>query len=93
MKPLFGKRTRPLTEHALGILRGLLDDPRMVHTVNPGVVNRLLRENLVVEKRRVLLITDAGRRRVCVKISSQVPLLRRGRSGLVGRPAAKERRR
>ncbi len=47
MLPLNGTKTHPLTEHALHALRGLNAlGPRPKGTFNPGIVNRLLREEL-----------------------------------------------
>ncbi len=47
MKPMNGSVTHPLSAHALEVLRRLAvaDIPRQ--EINPGVVNRLFRENLV----------------------------------------------
>lgn len=73
MKPLNGEKTHPLTAHALAELRDLTRGPEPRQSINPGVVNRLLREALVesvdlpspypTHKRRLiehLRITDAG---------------------------------
>lgn len=75
--PLNGTRTHPLSAHAIAELRNIALDPVPRCTVNPGVANRLERENLVDvvhlpspfpthHKRGIhniphLRITDAGR--------------------------------
>lgn len=71
---LNGGKTRPLTAHALAELRSLLAGPRPTQAFNPGVVDRLTREDLATigrmpspyKTRRgtvpALEITDAGRR-------------------------------
>lgn len=46
MKPLNGTKTHPLSEHAREELRNLAKNPIPTVGINPGVVNRLLRENL-----------------------------------------------
>ena len=46
-KPLNGTKTHPLTPHATGVLREISQAPQPQQAVNPGVVNRLLRESLV----------------------------------------------
>jgi hypothetical protein len=71
-----GGQTRPLTPHALGVLRQLAAAPVLRLKINPGVVDRLTREPdpLAEEvdlpspfkvhkggKTRWLQITDAGR--------------------------------
>lgn len=77
MKPLHGEKTRSLSTHALEELRNIAEAPLPRCTVNPGVANRLTRENLVqgiqmgspfpthkganIEH---LEITDAGRERL-----------------------------
>jgi len=59
--PLNGKKTHPLSKHALSVLASL---PLHVHLVNPGVTNRLMREDLAdIFNRggvRFLEITAAG---------------------------------
>lgn len=45
--PLNGTKTHPLSEHALDELRVLARGPRPASEINPGVVNRLLRGELV----------------------------------------------
>lgn len=72
--PLNGKKTHPLSEHALAKLREIHKGPVPCCSVNPGVVNRLLRGALVEEVLLIsklpshrgravthLQITDAGR--------------------------------
>ena len=49
MKPLNGEKTHPLSEHALAELRDIAAAPVPSCAVNPGVINRLLRESLVEE--------------------------------------------
>lgn len=74
MKPLNGEKTHPLSDYARGVLRMLALSPSPVCEVNPGVINRLLREDLArlaphpspfkVHKGKPiehLHITDAGR--------------------------------
>jgi hypothetical protein len=76
-KPLNGTLTHPLTKHALSVLAMIARDPTPRQTVNPGVVDRLSRENLVADALlpspyaihkggdiRFLRITDAGRARL-----------------------------
>jgi len=46
--PLNGTKTHPLSTHALGELRRTVDRPVPVSQINPGVIDRLLREQLVV---------------------------------------------
>lgn len=75
--PLNGTKTHPLSESALGALRSLAHGPIPRQEVNPGVANRLEREDLVDEvdlpspykthkgkKIRFLQINDAGRARL-----------------------------
>jgi hypothetical protein len=45
--PLNGTKTHPLTKHALGELERIAAAPVPRQEVNPGVVDRLLREDLV----------------------------------------------
>lgn len=72
--PLNGSKTHPLSAHALSVLRDLLHQPLPRQRLNPGVVNRLLREALVESTNlpspfathkggtcEHLRITDAGR--------------------------------
>lgn len=74
MKPLNGEKIHPLSDYAHGVLRMLALSPAPVCEVNPGVINRLLREDLArcgphpspfkVHKGKPiehLHITDAGR--------------------------------
>lgn len=44
--PLNGEKTHPLTAHAIGKLRELLDGPQPACGINPGVINRFMREDL-----------------------------------------------
>jgi hypothetical protein len=75
MKPLNGAKTHPLSEHARQLLAEIANTPLAAHAVNPGVTNRLLRENAVElvsmaspfkshkgGKCQFLCITDIGRR-------------------------------
>lgn len=74
MKPLNGEKTHQLTEHAIAELRDLANKPCPRQAVNPGVANRLLRDDLVEsvmlpspfrshsgKPLEHLRITDAGR--------------------------------
>jgi len=74
MKPLNGTKTHPLSEHAKDRLREIEQAPVPTLALNPGVVDRLLRESLVeivqlpspYKKHKGgtcahLRITDAGR--------------------------------
>jgi len=74
-KPLNGTKTHPLTAHALAELRDIASKPCPRQAVNPGVSDRLLREDLVEvvmlpspfkthggKLLEHLEITDAGRR-------------------------------
>lgn len=45
--PLNGAKTHALSAHALAELRRLANYPVAAQEVNPGVVNRLMREDLV----------------------------------------------
>ena len=47
MLPLNGTKTHPLSTFALGVLRDLIGTPKPRQEVNPGVVDRLMRESLV----------------------------------------------
>jgi hypothetical protein len=80
VRPLHGEKTHPLSEHALAELRGLMLAPEPTCGINPGVVNRLRREDLarIVElpspfpthkgrKIAHLEITDAGRARLAAE--------------------------
>lgn len=49
MLPLNGTKTRPLSEHARAVLKDVAQSPAPRSSLNPGVVNRLLRESLVEE--------------------------------------------
>ena len=75
--PLNGTKTHPLSAHAIAELRNIARSPEPTVGVNPGVINRLMRENLVeivllpspfkTHKGRPanhLKITDAGRERL-----------------------------
>jgi hypothetical protein len=64
--PLNGTKTHPLSKHAKGVLADLAKGPISSFLINPGVRNRLCRENLAEETtgrsgRRQYVITDAGR--------------------------------
>jgi hypothetical protein len=74
MTPLNGVKTHPLTANAIEVLRSLVRGPCPSQTINPSVVNRLLREDLVTvidlpspyktnrgKSISHLKITDAGR--------------------------------
>lgn len=74
MTPLNGTETHPLSAHALAELRDIARRPQPCNGINPGVINRLLREGLAetVDLRSPfpthkgsaiphLRITDAGR--------------------------------
>lgn len=84
--PLHGRKTHPLSAHALSVLDDLAKGPIVSSKLNAGVVNRLLREALVrLESRpspfashagrnvkvNVLVITEAGER-VC-RLADLVP--------------------
>lgn len=68
--PLNGTRTHPLSAHAIDVLRDLFRGPVRRHLINPGVRDRLSREDLAEEielplgpKSEMLLyvrITEAG---------------------------------
>lgn len=45
--PLNGTKTHPLSEHALGALRNIALGPVPTQEINAGVINRLLREDLI----------------------------------------------
>lgn len=45
--PLNGLKTHPLSDHAFNALKSLDHGPRPCQDFNPGVSNRLLREELV----------------------------------------------
>lgn len=75
MRPLNGEKTHPLSNHAREELRNINERPLPRSVTNPGVANRLLRENLVelvelpspfnVHKGRLiwhLRITDEGKK-------------------------------
>ncbi len=47
MTPLNGTKTHPLTAHALAELCDIANSPCPRQAVNPGVANRLFREELV----------------------------------------------
>ena len=47
MKPLNGEKTRPLTAHARVVLRLLSHAPRPAQEINPGVIRRLLCDDLI----------------------------------------------
>lgn len=73
MLPLNGTKTHPLTDHARAALRRLRAGPLPRQEFNPGVINRLLREDLIecrmgpspyktrIGEREYAHITDAGR--------------------------------
>lgn len=75
--PLNGTRTHPLTQSAINALRTLRERPFPRQQFNPGVANRLEREDLAIEVslpspyathkgKRIahLQITEAGGRRL-----------------------------
>jgi hypothetical protein len=77
--PLNGTLTHPLTAHALGVLRELTKAAMPTQMINPGVIDRLSREDLIeivslpspyrTHKGRVIphaQITLAGESRVLV---------------------------
>lgn len=45
--PLNGTKTHPLTQHAVAALRSLTMGPLPAQTINPGVINRLMRSSLI----------------------------------------------
>jgi len=47
IKPLNGTKTHPLSDFAREVLRSLCVSAKPCQQVNPGVVNRLMRENLI----------------------------------------------
>lgn len=49
MEPLNGTKTHPLSRHAMAVLEKLEAGPVPRQSINPGVCNRLLREQLVEE--------------------------------------------
>lgn len=69
--PLNGRKTHPLSEHALDVLESLANGRIESYRINAGVINRLMREDLAEpvtvlgqapEKDKFYLrITDAGR--------------------------------
>ncbi|USN14076.1 hypothetical protein PAPPERLAPAPP_04020 [Brevundimonas phage vB_BpoS-Papperlapapp] len=72
--PNNGTKTHPLSAHALGVLRALSRGAMPMQEINPGVSNRLRREDLITEESMVspykthkggkiafAVITDAGR--------------------------------
>lgn len=76
ISPLHGTKTHPLTSHALAELRSLLSGPRPYLEINPGVIDRLMREDFIETvdlpspykvhkggKCRHIRITPAGRDR------------------------------
>jgi len=52
LPPLNGSKTHPLTEHAWLVLVRLQRDPLPTQEINPGVVNRLLREDFIEIQQR-----------------------------------------
>ena len=74
--PLYGTKTHPLSDVALAALRWVARGPLPRHKINPGVTDRLWREDLVeivdlpspYKTKKGLLphlrITDAGRARL-----------------------------
>lgn len=76
LSPLNGTKTHPLTPYALEELRSIVRKPCPYQSVNAGVINRLMREDLVEvyqdtspyathkgQPIRFLRATDAGRER------------------------------
>jgi hypothetical protein len=63
-RPLNGTKTHPLSDHAKGVLEVLAARPLLKHLINPGVRNRLAREELAAIVGDDLVITQAGLRRV-----------------------------
>lgn len=74
MQPLNGTKTHALSAHALDVLADLERAPQPSSTVNPGVINRLMRDALATIEERPspfkahrggtcphLCITQAGR--------------------------------
>jgi len=67
--PLNGTKTHSLKPASLAVLRKLAVEPLRCHMVNPGVLDRLTRENLAIVQGQAtltgwvknLVITDAGR--------------------------------
>lgn len=60
--PLNGVKTHPLKPASISALRQLARGPVRAHTLNPGVRDRLWRENLAMpDSRNYWHITDAGR--------------------------------
>lgn len=47
-EPLNGEKTHPLSDHALSELRRVVQRPVPRSQINPGVIGRLLRDDLVV---------------------------------------------
>lgn len=77
LKPLNGTKTHPLSEHARNELADIAIRPVPRQSVNPGVVDRLMREGLVAEVMLMspfkthkgrsiphLMVTSAGRERL-----------------------------
>ena len=66
--PLHGTKTHPLSDHARGILAQLAKGPIPAYQINPGVINRLLREDLItIDEARIVRIipnsaADSGKR-------------------------------
>ena len=60
MKPLHGDKTHPLSAFALRTLASIALKPIPRQEINPGVVNRLLREELVEQ---VLLVSPYEKRK------------------------------
>ena len=59
--PLHGTSTHPLSDHAIGVLSKLKNGPIARYKINPGVVDRLLREDLIViNDHREVAITLRG---------------------------------
>ncbi|MFK4706043.1 hypothetical protein ABIC83_002882 [Roseateles asaccharophilus] len=62
MESLNGGKTRPLTPHALGVLKDIARQPVPQQEINPGVRDRLHREHLVedVELRSPYAVHKGG---------------------------------
>lgn len=68
--PLNGTKTHPLSAHALTVLERIGEREQPCFTINPGVINRLMRDDLVTifqapygkqKSINYLRITEAGR--------------------------------
>ncbi len=63
--PLNGVKTHPLSDHARGVLKRMVGGAIEAYTVNPGVRNRLDREDLIsyyirTDGRQMIRLTLAG---------------------------------